>query len=212
VSLYNGGQYFLYKYKRYDDVRLVFFPEWPIAVFGGDPDNFNFPRYCLDMSFLRAYENGEPAKTPDYLTWRAEGAKEGELVFVSGHPGATERQLTVAELKTMRDVILPHYLMRYAELRGRYIQYGKTGEEPYRIVHEPLLRTENGIKVRRNQLRALLDDELFARKVAEESRLREAVAADPKLEARYGSAWDEIAALAHWCAPPRSGRSPTKTG
>jgi len=194
VSLYNGGQYFLYKYKRYDDVRLVFFPEWPIAVFGGDPDNFNFPRYCLDMSFLRAYENGEPAKTPDYLTWRAEGAKEGELVFVSGHPGATERQLTVAELKTLRDVSLPHYLMRYAELRGRYIQYGKTGEEPYRIVHEPLLRTENGIKVRRNELRALLDDELFARKIAEENRLREAVAADPKLEARYGSAWDEIAA------------------
>ncbi|MGB3564854.1 MAG: S46 family peptidase [Thermoanaerobaculia bacterium] len=194
VSLYNGGQYFLYKYKRYDDVRLVFVPEAPIAAFGGDPDNFNFPRWCLDMSFLRAYENGEPAKTPDYLTWRAEGAKEGELVFVTGHPGSTDRQLTVAELKTMRDVSLPHYLMRYAELRGRYIQFGKTGEEPYRIVQGPLLMTENGIKVRRNELRALLDDEIFARKLDDENRLREAVAADPQLAAKYGSAWDDIAA------------------
>jgi hypothetical protein len=195
VSLYNGGQYFLYKYKRYDDVRLVFVPEAPIAAFGGDPDNFNFPRWCLDMSFLRAYENGEPAKTPDYLTWRAEGAKEGELVFVTGHPGSTDRQLTVAELETLRNVYLPHYLMRYAELRGRYIQFGKTGEESYRIVQGgPLLMTENSIKVRRNELRALLDDELFARKVADENRLREAVAADPQLAAKYGSAWDEIAA------------------
>ena len=194
VSLYNGGQYFLYKYKRYDDVRLVFVPEAPIAAFGGDPDNFNFPRWCLDMSFLRAYENGEPAKTPEYLTWRAEGAKEGEPVFVTGHPGSTDRQMTVAELKTMRDVILPHYLMRYAELRGRYIQFGKTGEEPYRIVSGPLLMTENGIKVRRNELRALLDDEVFARKIADENGLREAVASDPQLAAKYGSAWDEIAA------------------
>jgi hypothetical protein len=193
VSLYGGGQYFVYKYKRYDDVRLVFVPESPIAAFGGDPDNFNFPRYCLDMSFLRAYENGEPARTPDYLRWRAEGAKEGELVFVSGHPGSTDRQLTVAELETMRNVSLPHYLMRYSELRGRYIQYGKTGEEPYRIVQGPLLMTENGIKVRRNELRALLDEDLFARKLGEEERLRAAVAADPALVAKYGSAWEEIA-------------------
>ena len=95
VSLYRGGQYFLYKYKRYDDVRLVFVPESAIAAFGGDPDNFNFPRWCLDMAFLRAYENGEPARTPHYLGWRPEGAEAGEPVFVTGHPGSTDRLMTV---------------------------------------------------------------------------------------------------------------------
>jgi len=192
VSLYNGGQYFLYKYKRYNDVRLVFAPESRVAAFGGDPDNFNFPRFCFDMSLLRVYEDGAPAGTPNYLSWRQAGPEEGEPVFVSGHPGSTERLLTVAELKTLRDVTLPGWLLRYAELRGRLIQFAKTGDEPRRIAQSPLLGIENAIKVRRNELNALLDDDLFERKQAQEASLREAVAQDPGMQARYGTAWDDM--------------------
>ncbi len=192
VPLYNGGQYFLHKYKRYDDVRLVFAPESPIAAFGGDPDNFNFPRWCLDMALMRVYEDGKPASTPHYLKWREEGAAEGEAVFVSGHPGSTERQLTVADLKFLRDVQFPLWLLRYSELRGRLIQYGATGDEAYRRIQSPLQGIENAIKVRRNELKALMSDEIFARKQAQEDTLRQAVAADPVLESAYGSAWDDI--------------------
>ena len=192
VTLYNGGQYFLYKYKRYEDVRLVFAPEEPIAAFGGDPDNFNFPRWCLDMSLLRVYDNGAPIESPAYLGWRPEGPNEDEAVFVTGHPGSTDRQLTVAELKFFRDVNFPLWLLRYSELRGRLIQFGTTGDEAHRIVQAPLMGIENSIKVRRNQLKALLDDEVFAGKMAEEQELKEAVAADPAL-AEYAGAWDEAA-------------------
>jgi hypothetical protein len=108
VDLYQGGQYWLYKYHRYEDVRLVFAPESDIAAFGGDPDNFQFPRWCLDMSLLRAYgPDGKPAATPGFLSFRPEGANAGELVFVAGHPGSTDRLLTVAQLETQRDVVLP---------------------------------------------------------------------------------------------------------
>lgn len=192
VSLYNGGQYFLYKYHRYKDVRLVFAPESAVAAFGGDPDNFNFPRYCFDMALLRVYENGVAASTPNYLHWRATGPDRGEAVFISGHPGATERLLTVAELRMLRDVFLPEWLLRYAELRGRLIQHSKTGSEASRIVQAPLLSIENAIKVRRNELSALLNDELFARKQAEEAKLKAAVAADPDAARAYGSAWDDV--------------------
>ena len=130
VTLYQGGQYWLYKYKRYDDVRLAFAPEQAIAAFGGDPDNFQFPRWCLDMSLLRVYENGKPALTPDYLALEWSGAKAGEAVFVAGHPGTTQRLLTVAQLKTQRDVYLPFWLMRYSELRGRVIQYRRHPRKP----------------------------------------------------------------------------------
>ena len=189
VSLYSGGQYFLYKYKRYDDVRLVFAPEAAIAAFGGDPDNFNFPRWCLDMGFLRAYENGKPAKSPNYLSVRAEGASAGEPVFVSGHPGSTERQLTAADLRFRRNITLPTALLRSSELRGRLIQYGRSGEEAQRTIQSPLMYLENGITVRRNQLFALMDDELFARKVEAEQAMRDAVAGDPDLRRQAGNAW-----------------------
>jgi len=192
VNLYNGGQYFLYKYKRYEDVRLVFAPEADIAAFGGDPDNFNFPRWSLDMSFLRVWEEEKPATTPEYLQWRPEGAKEGEVVFISGHPGSTDRLLTVAQLKQQRSLIWPSYLRRNIELRGRMIQFSKTSEEASRIARSPLQRLENSLKVVRNYENALLDDELMARKQIEEEELRAQVAADPMLQAEYGSAWDEI--------------------
>jgi V8-like Glu-specific endopeptidase len=193
VSLYQGGQYFLYKYKRYSDIRLVFAPEDDIAAFGGDPDNFQFPRYCLDMSIMRAYENGKPARTPDYLKVNFAGPEAGDPVFVSGHPGNTQRLLTVEQLSSNRNAYLPLWLLRYAELRGRYIQFAKTDAESLRIVQDPLNGIENSIKVRRKQLDALLDDSLMDSKRAEEKALRDKVAADPALQALAGTAWDDMA-------------------
>ncbi len=192
VTLYHGGQYFLYGYKRYDDVRMVFVPEADIAKFGGDPDNFNFPRWNLDMSLMRAYENGEPADTPHHLPIRAAGPDEGEPVFISGHPGGTSRLLSVAELEYNRNVVLPQWLARYFEYRGRLIQYSKSGEEPYRIAQAPIMGIENGLKVQRYRLQALLDDALLSQKRQEEDELIAAVAADPDLQEQYGSAWDDV--------------------
>jgi len=193
VSLYQGGQHWLYKYKRYEDVRLVFAPESDIAAFGGDPDNFNFPRWCLDMTVLRVYEDGEPAATPNYLEWRTKGLEPGEAMFVAGRPGSTQRLLTVSDLKFLRDISIPHWLLRNVELRGRYIQYATTGDEAYRTTQAPLQSVENGIKVFRKRLDALHNDELFARKTAAEQKLQAAIASDPKLAAEVGPAWDNIA-------------------
>jgi hypothetical protein len=194
VNLYEGGQYWLYKYHRYTDVRLVFAPERAIAAFGGDPDNFQFPRWCLDMSVLRAYTaDGKPAVTPSFLRFRAEGPKLDEAVFVSGHPGSTQRLLTVAELEDARNFFLPSWLLRYSELRGRMIQFGKTSPEAHRIVEDPLNGLENAIKVRRKQLDALLDDRLMKAKREEETALRAKVAADPQLAAATGDPWADIA-------------------
>jgi Peptidase S46 len=193
VSLYHGGQYFLYKYKRYSDVRLVFAPEDDIAAFGGDPDNFQYPRYCLDMSIMRVYEGGKPGKTPNYLKVNWAGPQAGDAVFVSGHPGGTDRLLTIEELKSTRNTFLPFWLLRFAELRGRFIQFSKNDAESWRIVQDPLNGIENAIKVRRKQLDALLDDALMDSKRKEEAALREKVAADPALQSLAGSAWDDMA-------------------
>jgi len=194
VDLYQGGQYWLYKYRHYDDLRLVFAPESDIAAFGGDPDNFQFPRWCLDMSVLRAYQpDGKPAHTPNFLTLRPEGPQAGEAVFVAGDPGRTDRQLTVAQLEVLRDLYLPQWLLRAAEYRGRLIEFGKTSAEAARVVQQPLGGEENSIKVRRGQLDALLDDRLLAAKRAEEAALRAKVAADPQLAAATGDPWADIA-------------------
>ena len=194
VELYQGGQYFLYKYKRYSDVRLVFAPEAGIAAFGGDPDNFQFPRFCLDMSVLRAYENGKPARTPNFLKVNFAGPAAGDLIFISGHPGSTDRQLTVAELELQRDLVLTTSLLRSSELRGRYIQFSKSGPEAERIVRDPLNGLENSIKVRRRELDAMHDNALLARKRNEESALRAAIAADPALRDAIGDPWSQIQA------------------
>ncbi len=172
VTLYQGGQYFLYKYKRYDDVRLVFTPETDIAAFGGDPDNFQFPRWSLDFAILRAYEHGKPARTANHLKIDFSGPRPGELVFVSGHPGSTFRLETHAQLEFERDVSLPTTLLRTSELRGGYIQYGRSNQSDMHLVEAPLNSLENGIKVRRKLLDALHDDALINRKKAEESTLR----------------------------------------
>ncbi len=192
VNLYQGGQYWLYHYKRYDDLRLVFAPEEGIAAFGGDPDNFQFPRWCLDMSVLRAYDShGKPAATPSFLRIRPEGPKPGEPVFVSGHPGSTNRLLTVAELQELRDVYLPQWLLRASELRGRLIQFGKTSPEDHRIAESPLLGLENSLKVRRVQLDALLDDRLIQQKRDEEASLRAKLKA--QADASGPDPWEQIA-------------------
>src|SRR5271167_2388344 len=172
VKLYQGGQFFLYKYKRFTDVRLVFSPETDIAAFGGDPDNFQFPRWSLDFSILRAYENNKPAKTPSYLQIDFAGPSSNQLVFVAGDPGSTARLQTRAQLQFERDISLPLSLMRASELRGRYIQFGKANPADERIVEAPLNSLQNGIKVRRKQLDALNDDALLAGKSAAEEALR----------------------------------------
>lgn len=182
VTLYQGGQYFLYKYKRYDDVRLVFAPEADIASFGGDPDNFQFPRWSLDFSMLRAYENDKPAATPEYLSINFDGPKANQLVFVAGHPGSTARLKTRAQLAFERDLPLPITLMRASELRGRFIQFGATNPGDSRIVQAPLNSLQNAIKLRRKELDALNDDALLNKKSEAEETLRAAAhlaGADP---------------------------------
>jgi hypothetical protein len=172
VTLYQGGQYFLYKYKRYDDLRMVFAPEADIASFGGDPDNFQFPRWTLDFSLLRAYENDKPAVTPDYLQINFDGPAVNQLIFVAGHPGSTARLQTRAQLEFYRDMPLPITLMRASELRGRLIQFGATNPVDDRIVQAPLNSLQNAIKVRRKELDALHDGALLTGKTEAEERLR----------------------------------------
>jgi hypothetical protein len=191
VSLYQGGQHWLYKYRRYEDVRLVFAPERDIAAFGGDPDNFQFPRWSLDMSILRAYEGGKPAKTPGHLRFDWDGVQPGDAVFVSGHPGNTDRLLTAAQLEVQRDTFMPFWLMRFSELRGRMIQYSKTGEEPRRTTESYLNTIENSIKVRRKQFDALLDPALIANAREKEQALGSAAGSFDEI-AKAQEAWRNI--------------------
>jgi hypothetical protein len=192
VSLYGGGQYWLYKYKRYTDLRLVFAPEAGIASFGGDPDNFQFPRWSLDMGVLRAYEGGEPVHPASHLKINFAGPAAGEAVFVSGHPGRTDRGLTPAQLKQQRNLDWPQYLLRNSELRGRLIQFSQVSPENARIAENLLHGVENGIKVRRKMLDTLHDDNLLARKTTEQQNLQARVAKDENLRSTIGNPWKEI--------------------
>lgn len=178
VSLYHGAQYFLYKYKRYDDLRLVFAPEADIAAFGGDPDNFQFPRWSLDFTLLRAYENGKPAVTPNFLKIDFRGPAAHQLVFVAGNPGSTARLETRAQLEFDRDLPLPATLIRASELRGRLSQFGEISADDARIVQAPLNILQNAIKVRRKELDALNDDALLAGKTDAEQKLRASIQID----------------------------------
>jgi hypothetical protein len=192
VSLYHGGIYDLYRYKRYNDVRMVFAPEFSVAQFGGDPDNFNFPRYDFDISLVRAYEGDKPAVTKDYLHWSADGSKDGDLVFVSGNPGGTFRELTVAQLFFDRDVLYPNLIPNVSERHGLLEAFIARGSQQAHEANDDLFFLENSIKVYLGRQQALLDPKFVAEKEQEEQKLRAATAADPKL-ASYASAWDEIA-------------------
>jgi hypothetical protein len=193
VNLYHGGVYDVYKYHRFQDVRLVFAPELAMAFFGGDPDNFNFPRYDLDMGVLRAYENGKPAKVADYFPFSKNGAEENELTIVVGNPGGTDRQLTIAELESTRDVDTISALLLLAERRGVIEQFRSEGTEQSRIAQSDLFGIENSFKALRGRLLALQDPAVFELKRKQEAELRDYVNADPARKAKYGAAWDEIA-------------------
>ena len=192
ISLYQGGRFHLYKYRRHQDVRLVFAPELAIAFFGGDPDNFNFPRYDLDVSFLRIWKDGKPASTPDYLRWSASGAKEGDLTFVSGHPGSTSRNLTTSQLAYLRDVGLPERIFRLSEARGELLQFAERGPEEKRVVGETLFGVENSLKALKGRLQALVNHDVWQSKALAERELERRVAADSELAGAYAGAWGAI--------------------
>ncbi|GGO89694.1 S46 family peptidase [Stakelama pacifica] len=193
VNLYHGGQYKLYKYRRYSDVRLVFSPGVQTAFFGGDPDNFNFPRYDLDSAFVRLYENGKPVATPDHLVWNPAPPKAGEPVFVAGNPGGTDRQLTVSQLETQRDLTLPITALQLSELRGRLIRFSEESAEHKRIAQDLLFGLQNSYKVYFGRLFALKDESFMAKKQAEQTALRQKVAAlGPKLPKDFGTPWQTI--------------------
>ena len=193
VTLYQGGQYDLYRYKKYTDVRLVFAPEFAAAFFGGDPDNFTFPRYDFDMALFRIYENDKPIKVENYFKWSKTGARNGELVFVSGHPGSTARLNTVAHLEYLRDTGIPFVVKRLNRVHASLTKYSAQGEERARRAQEDLFSIENSLKLYRGQLEGLRDRTLMARKLKAESALRKSVASDPKKQQEYGDAWDAIA-------------------
>jgi hypothetical protein len=191
VTLYQGGQYHLYRFKKYTDVRLVFAPEQQIAFFGGDPDNFEFPRYDLDVCFFRAYEDGKPAKIEHYLTWSQAGAGENELIFVSGHPGRTSRLFTVAELEYTRDHRLPTVLEWLYRREVLLSVYSARTEENARRAKDELFSVQNSRKAYEGSLAGILDPDLMNRKRRAEQKLRENVATRAELK-EYLSAWNRI--------------------
>jgi hypothetical protein len=192
VTLYQGGLYHLYRYKRYTDVRLVFAPEQQIAFYGGDPDNFYYPRYDLDVCFFRVYENGQPARIDDYLRWSKAGAKDDELVFVSGHPGRTDRLDTVAELEYLRDVGFPFLMQRLYRLEVILSVYTQRGEKEERRAKDQLFYIANSRKAREGGLAGLLDPALMAKKRADEKALKAAADGNPGLKDARG-AWQRVA-------------------
>ena len=194
VSLYEGGIYNLYHYRRYNDVRLVFAPEMSVAQFGGDPDNFNFPRFDFDIGLVRVYDNGKPIDSPHYLKWSAQGSQAGELVFVSGNPGGTSRQLAVSQMAFERDINLPNFIPAVAERRGLLERFVAEGPERAREGNEDLFFDENTYKVVYGREQALLDPAFFETKVREEQQLRSKVDSDAQLAADK-SAWNDIAQI-----------------
>jgi hypothetical protein len=193
VTLYSGAMYDLYKYKKYTDVRLVFAPEQESAFFGGDPDNFEFPRYDLDVTFFRVYENGQPAHLDNYFKWSTAGVKDGELVFVSGNPGSTARLDTMAQLEFLRDTAYPLLLESLGRRAEVLRKFSATSGEYARIAQEDLFGIENALKAIHGYRAGLLDRRLMDKKATEEARLHQIVASDPQKWAKGGDPFAEIA-------------------
>ena len=212
VSFYQGGEYWLYQYKAYTDVRLVFAPEQQAAFFGGDPDNFTYPRYDLDMAIFRVYENGKPVQSDNFLKWSARGAAPGELVFVSGHPGSTERDDTVAQLLAERDVRGPA-ITEYLQRRIATAQaFAAQGPEQARPVGSDIFFMQNSLKVYLGRAQALADPAILAKKQADEDDFRAKVNANKDWKKAYGKAWDEIASAEEKVKPEIKGQLFRRTG
>ena len=194
ITLYQGGEYWLYRYKKYTDVRLVFAPEEQIAFFGGDPDNFTYPRYDLDLALFRVYENGNPVASRDYLKWNAKGPKAGDLVFVSGNPGSTARLDTLVELEAQRDYSLPVRLRLLRRQRDVLKKYAAEGPEQARQATNSIFGIENSIKAIQGRYDGLLDKNLIMKRDKDERDFRARIAGNPEWQKAYGDAWDQIAA------------------
>jgi hypothetical protein len=193
VTLYQGGEYWLYRYKKYTDVRLVFAPEQQIAFYGGDPDNFTYPRYDLDMALFRVYENGQPVKSTDYLKWNPKGAADNELTFVSGHPGSTARLDTLAQLEAERDLYEPGTLKILKNRIDTLKKYSATGGEAARQAGSLIFGLENSQKAYIGRLKGLQDAAVMGAKKADETAFKAKVNGNPQWKAAYGKAWDQIA-------------------
>lgn len=196
VKLYEGGEYWLYRYKKYTDVRLVFAPEQQSAFFGGDPDNFTYPRYDLDFALVRVYEKNQAVKIKNYLKWNTKGAADGELVFVSGHPGRTSRRFTMAQLETERDHFYPTALGKYKRRLEALRKYAAQGDEQARQTAEDIFGLENTVKAFTGEYNGLLDKNIFEKKRKEENELRAKVGRNPQWNREFGDAWDAIAGAA----------------
>jgi hypothetical protein len=193
VSLYEGGEYWLYRYKKYTDVRIVFAPEQQMAFFGGDPDNFTYPRYDIDFAIMRVYENGQPVQSKEYLKWNTKGAAAGDLVFVSGHPGSTERGQTLAQLMIDHDLIYPTRIAKFKRQLQALRTYAARGSEQARQAAEEIFGLENSLKAYNGEFNGM-DKSLFDKKTKEEADLKAKVAANADWKRQYGDAWDAIAA------------------
>jgi hypothetical protein len=191
VTLYQGGAYHLYQYKRYDDVRLVFAPEQQMAFFGGDPDNFEYPRYDLDICLFRVYENGQPAKVDNFLKWNSQGPSDGELTFVSGSPGKTDRQLSLDELADTRDRWLPYLLRMFNRREVLELAYSARSFENARKARDDLFGDQNNRKRYDGYLAGLLDPQIWSALNAREQKLRDAIGRDAKLKSTI-AAYDRI--------------------
>ena len=194
VTLYQGGEYWLYRYKKYTDVRLVFAPEQQAAFFGGDPDNFTYPRHDLDMALFRVYENGKPIESKDYLKWNPKGAADDELVFVSGHPGSTQRLDTMSQLTFQRDTDLPARLRIYRRRIAVLRDYSARGKEQEREASSRIFNFENAVKVTDGEYKGLHDPSVMGEKQKEEDEFRAKVMANPQWKTAFGGAWEAIAA------------------
>ncbi len=193
ISLYQGGEYWLYRYKKYTDVRLVFAPERQMAYFGGDDDNFTFPRHDFDFTVLRVYENGTPLRTKDYLKWNSRGAADGDLVFISGNPGRTSRELTVAQLTLDRDLTYPVRIAYFKRQLKILRAYGERGQEQARQAADRIFGYENSLKLYTGEISGM-DKTFFDKKTKEENDLRAKVKSNPEWSRNYGDAWDAVAA------------------
>ncbi len=192
ITLFQGAQYHLYRFKRYTDVRLVFAPEQQIAFYGGDPDNFEYPRYDLDVCIFRVYENDEPVRPKNYLKWSKNGARDNELVFVPGHPGHTDRLNTVAELEYLRDKGFPYLLDRLYRLEVMLGAYSERSAENKRKAKGYFFGIQNSRKARDGGIAGLLDPEFMTRKKEAERKLRKAVGMNPDLK-DAADAWERVA-------------------